>query len=65
MFAQINQKDGMIVFQDNSEKFTSLATLKQIEEDMNQCIQLDEKVRMLDEENCKNPKYIAKLRNED
>jgi len=65
IFAQINQKDGMVVFQDNPEKFNTPSTLHKLEEDMNLCIQLDEKVRAMDEENMKNPKYIAKLRTDD
>jgi len=65
IFAQINQKDGMVVFQDNPEKFNSPFTLRKLEEDMSLCIQLDEKVREMDEENMKNTKYIARLRADD
>ena len=65
IFAQINQKDGMVVFQDNPEKFNTPSTLKKLEEDMKNCIELDEKVRLMDEENSKNTKYISKLRSEE
>ena len=64
IFAQINQK-GMVVFQDSPEKFNSPSTLRKLENDMKSCIQLDERVRQMDEENCKNQKYISKLRSDD
>lgn len=65
IFAQINQKDGMVVFQDSPEKFNSPSTLRKLENDMKSCIELDERVRQMDEENCKNQKYISKLRSDD
>ncbi|KAK4336644.1 hypothetical protein RND71_044050 [Anisodus tanguticus] len=65
IFAQINQKDGMVIFLDNPEKFNSPSTLRKLEEDMRNCIQLDIKVRLLDQENMKNPKYIQKIRSDD
>lgn len=55
----------MVVFQDSPEKFNSPTTLRKLEDDMKSCIQLDEKVRLMDEENCRNQKYIAKLRSEE
>lgn len=55
----------MVVFQDSPEKFNSPSTLRKLEEDMRNCIQLNEKVQAMDEENCKNPKYISKLRSEE
>lgn len=54
----------MVIFLDNPEKFNTPSTLKQLEEDMKNCIELDERIRLMDEENCKNPKYISKLRDD-
>lgn len=55
----------MVVFQDSPEKFNSPSTLRKLENDMKSCIELDERVRQMDEENCKNQKYISKLRSDD
>lgn len=55
----------MVIFQDNPEKFNAPSTLRKLEDEMNLCIQLDEKIREMDEECMKNQKYIAKLRSDD
>lgn len=55
----------MVVFQDNPEKFNAPSTLRKLEDEMSLCIVLDEKVREMDEEDMKNPKYISRLRSDD
>lgn len=65
IFAQINQKDGMVEFHDNPEKYDSLQMYKMIEEQINKCMCLNEKLKTLDQDIAINPKYIQKMRNND
>nr|XP_027202690.1 COP9 signalosome complex subunit 3-like [Dermatophagoides pteronyssinus] len=65
IFAQINQKDGMVEFHDNPEKYDSLQMYKMIEEQINKCMCLNEKLKLLDQDIAINPKYIQKMRNND
>lgn len=60
IFASINQKDGMVIFLDNPEKFNSPSMFQHLEEQMKKCILLDEKLRVMDQEITVNPKYIQK-----
>ncbi|XP_054160430.1 COP9 signalosome complex subunit 3-like [Oppia nitens] len=62
IFASINQRDGMVVFLDNPQKYNSSVMYRHIEEDMRKCIQLDEKLKHMDYEIALNPKYIQKMR---
>ncbi|KAG9508932.1 COP9 signalosome complex subunit 3, partial [Fragariocoptes setiger] len=65
IFASINQKDGMVVFLDNPEKFNSASVFRQMQQDMETCMQLNERLRIMDQEIAQSPKYLAKLRAED
>ncbi|XP_054711884.1 COP9 signalosome complex subunit 3-like isoform X1 [Uloborus diversus] len=60
IFASINQKDGMVVFLDNPEKYNSPVMFQQLEDEMKKCILLDEKLKQMDQEITINPKYIQK-----
>jgi len=64
IFASIDQRDGMVVFLDNPEKYNSPVMYRQIEDDMRKCIQLDDKLKQMDYEIALNPKYIQKVRTE-
>ncbi|XP_064609422.1 COP9 signalosome complex subunit 3-like [Liolophura sinensis] len=60
IFATINQKDGMVQFHDNPEKYNSAFMLLQLDKEMQKCIQLDEKLRDMDREIAVNPQYVQK-----
>ncbi|GIY11401.1 COP9 signalosome complex subunit 3 [Caerostris darwini] len=60
IFASINQKDGMVVFKDNPEKYDTPVMFQQLEEEMKKCILLDEKLKQMDQEITVNSKYIQK-----
>jgi len=60
IYATINQKDGMVIFHDNPEKYNSPEMLQCLEEEMRKCINLDEKLRFMDEEITVNPQYVQK-----
>lgn len=60
IYATINQKDGMVIFHDNPEKYNDPVMLKHLDEEMRKCIQLDERLRKMDEEIMVNPQYVQK-----
>ena len=60
IFARINQKDGMVIFEDSPEKYNSFEMFVQIENEMKNCIQAEECVKAMDQEIALNPKYIQK-----
>ncbi|XP_064478967.1 COP9 signalosome complex subunit 3-like [Ornithodoros turicata] len=60
IFASINQKDGMVVFLDNPEKYNTPHMFKRLEEEMRKFIQLNEKLKQMDQEIAVDPKYIQK-----
>jgi COP9 signalosome complex subunit 3 len=60
IFATINQKDGMVSFHDNPEKYNNIAMLLQLDQEMQKCIQLDEKLKEMDREIAVNPQYVQK-----
>jgi COP9 signalosome complex subunit 3 len=60
IFATINQKDGMVSFHDNPEKYNNADMLRRLDEEMKKCIALDEKLREMDEEITVNPQYVQK-----
>lgn len=60
IFASINQKDGMVVFLDDSEKYNSPMMLLKIEEEMSNCIELDRQIQKMEEEILVNPQYVKK-----
>lgn len=60
IFASINQKDGMVVFVDNPEKYNTPVMFKRFEEEMRKFIQLNEKLKQMDQDIAVDPKYIQK-----
>lgn len=50
IFATINQKDGMVVFQDNPEKFDTAAVFQKLQEDMSTSTMLINTLKKLDAE---------------
>lgn len=48
IFATINQKDGMVIFQDNPENYESMAVFQKMQEDLSVCTSLIEILRKLD-----------------
>ncbi|RWS22858.1 COP9 signalosome complex subunit 3-like protein [Leptotrombidium deliense] len=62
IFASINQKDGMVVFLDNPEKYNTSTMFRRLEDDMKICMYLDEKLRKMDQEIAVSSKYIQKIR---
>jgi len=60
IFATINQKDGMVSFHDNPEKFNNLAMLVHLDKEMNKCIDLDAKLQEMDREIAVNPQFVQK-----
>ncbi|KAH0502437.1 COP9 signalosome complex subunit 3 [Microtus ochrogaster] len=50
IFASINQKDGMVSFHDNPEKYNNPAMLHNIDQEMLKCIELDERLKAMDQE---------------
>ncbi|XP_035766304.1 COP9 signalosome complex subunit 3 [Neolamprologus brichardi] len=60
IYASINQKDGMVCFHDNPEKYNNPAMLHKIDQEMLKCIQLDEKLKSMDQEITVNPQFVQK-----
>jgi len=62
IFASINQKDGMVVFLDNPEKYNTAKMFRKVEDDIKASIEAEENLRKMDQEIATNPKYIQKTR---
>ncbi|XP_046404597.1 COP9 signalosome complex subunit 3 [Ischnura elegans] len=60
IFATINQKDGMVIFHDDPEKYNSPTMLRRLEEEMAICTELDRKMQAMEEEIIVNPQYVKK-----
>ncbi|XP_046362327.1 COP9 signalosome complex subunit 3-like isoform X1 [Haliotis rufescens] len=60
IYATINQKDGMVRFQDSPEKYNNATMLLQVDQEMQKCIELDEKLKTMDREITVNPQYVQK-----
>uniref|UniRef100_A0A671ENI1 COP9 signalosome complex subunit 3 n=1 Tax=Rhinolophus ferrumequinum TaxID=59479 RepID=A0A671ENI1_RHIFE len=65
IFASINQKDGMVSFHDNPEKYNNPAMLHNIDQEMLKCIELDERLKAMDQEITVNPQFVQKGSRED
>lgn len=61
IFATINQKDGMVVFQDNPEKFDTVAVFQKLQDDMSTSIMLINTLKKLDAETTPENKGLGKL----
>lgn len=60
IFATINQKDGMVVFHDDPEKYNSPQMLAKLEKEMAACAELDKRVQEMEEEVIVTPQYVRK-----
>ncbi|XP_066588607.1 COP9 signalosome complex subunit 3 [Prorops nasuta] len=60
IFATINQKDGMVIFHDDPEKYNSPQMLAKLEKEMAACIELDKRVLEMEEEVVVTPQYVRK-----
>lgn len=60
IFATINQKDGMVVFHDDPEKYNSPRMLARLEKEMAACAELDKRVLEMEEEVIVTPQYVRK-----
>lgn len=60
IFATINQKDGMVVFHDDPEKYNSPEMLAKLEKEMAACMELDKQVLEMEEEVVLTPQYVRK-----
>uniref|UniRef100_A0A6I8Q1G8 COP9 signalosome complex subunit 3 n=1 Tax=Xenopus tropicalis TaxID=8364 RepID=A0A6I8Q1G8_XENTR len=60
IFASINQKDGMVCFHDNPEKYNNPAMLHNIDQEMLRCIDLDDRLKAMDQEITVNPQFVQK-----
>jgi len=61
VFATINQKDGMVEFLENPEKFNNTQTLQYLEHQISQSINLTNVVMKIDEEIGLEDKYLHKI----
>ncbi|XP_033108007.1 COP9 signalosome complex subunit 3-like [Anneissia japonica] len=60
IFASINKKDGMVRFKDNPEKYDNPRMLMLMDEEMRKCIQLDAKLKEMEQEITTNPQFVQK-----
>lgn len=56
----INQKDGMVVFHDDPEKYNTPDMYMRIQEDMNKVIELNKKIAQMEEEIMLTPLFVKK-----
>ena len=62
IYASINQKDGMVVFLDNPEKYNSARMFRKIEDEMKKCMETEEQLRKMDQEISLNPSFVRKIK---
>lgn len=60
IYATINQKDGMVIFRDEPDKYGGPEVLKGLEAQLQQCMDLDKQILAMDEEIQVNPQYVKK-----
>ncbi|KAK2156684.1 hypothetical protein LSH36_207g03003 [Paralvinella palmiformis] len=60
IFATINKRDGMVQFHDNPEKYNNVSMLIKLDQEIQKCIQLNEKLKEMDREITVNPQYVQK-----
>lgn len=61
IFATINQKDGMVTFHDNPEKYNSVGMLMNLDQEVQKCFAIEKKLRAMDHEIMVNPQYVQKV----
>ena len=66
IYANINQKDGMVIFQDNPEKYNNVSMLTKLDTQMERCMQLDDQLKSMDRDIAVNASYVQKsVKNQD
>jgi len=60
IFASISQKDGMVLFNDNPDKYDSTSTVDRLQKEVNICVDLDVQVQRMEEAICVNELYVKK-----
>ncbi|XP_044748612.1 COP9 signalosome complex subunit 3 [Coccinella septempunctata] len=60
IYATINQKDGMVVFLDKPEILGGPEVLKELEEELAVCMELNKQILSMDSEIQVNPQYVRK-----
>jgi COP9 signalosome complex subunit 3 len=60
IYATINQKDGMVVFRDEPDKYGGPDVLKSLEAQLTLCMELDKQILAMDEDIQVNPVYVKK-----
>jgi COP9 signalosome complex subunit 3 len=55
IFASINQKDGMVVFKDDPEKYNSPTMFLNVQDDINRVMELNKQITKMEEEIMLNP----------
>lgn len=60
IFASINQKDGMVVFKDDPEKYNTPEMFQSIQEDITQVMELNKQIIKMEEEIKLNPHFVKK-----
>lgn len=60
IYATINQKDGMVVFRDEPDKYSGPQVLKTLEEELGLCMEFNNRILAMDEEIQVNPQYVKK-----
>lgn len=63
IFATINERDGMVSFLDNPEKYDNLDTLIRLQNQMAEYIKLEKKVAEMEYEIAISPQYLQKISN--
>lgn len=63
IFATINQKDGMVSFHDNPEKYDNPQIMENLTKQMFACIEMDSNIKKMDKEITTHPHYIQKCQN--
>ncbi|KAK7083996.1 COP9 signalosome complex subunit 3 [Halocaridina rubra] len=59
--ASINQRDGMVVFLDNPEKYNSPTMMAQLDKEMQLCMEVERRLQAMEEEIVVNPQYVQKV----
>ncbi|CAG9770503.1 unnamed protein product [Ceutorhynchus assimilis] len=60
IYATINQKDGMVVFSDEPDKYSGPDVLKTLEDELSLCMEFNNRILLMDEEIQVNPQYVKK-----
>ncbi|XP_076060686.1 COP9 signalosome subunit 3 [Oratosquilla oratoria] len=59
--ASINQKDGMVVFLDNPEKYNSPIMMSYLDKELQLCMEVERRLQGMEEEIVVNPQYVQKV----